>query len=435
MMEKTTLAMNERGFNVCPYWDNNDPDFLSFVPTSAHSGEGMCDLVTNLVKMGQFDNREKLMEKDIFECTVLEVKQIEGLGMTIDVTLVNGVLKQGDTIVVSGMNGPIVTKIRGLLTPFPMKEMRVKGDYQHHQKIKGAMGIKISAPDLDHALAGSALFRCTNERQIEEAKEMIEDDICDILDKYVDKTKEGVIVQASTLGSLEALLEFLKCSKIPVAAVGIGPVHKKDCMKGMKSVTGGDHMRHLEYATLLCFDVRVMPDAQKYADENGIKVFTAKIIYHLFDDFTEYKEKCEAERKIAEGTKAVFPCVLEMVKGAVFMAKSPIIIGCQVKEGVLKVGTPLCVPDKNIGLRIGTVESMEIQGKPLKEVRAKDGQFALKLAGDSQITYGRHFDDTNQIVSMITRDSLDALKAYFKADLEQSDLKLCVKLKKVFSII
>lgn len=129
MMEKTTLAMNERGFNVCPYWDNNDPDFLSFVPTSAHSGEGMCDLVTNLVKMGQFDHREKLMEKDTFECTVLEVKQIEGLGMTIDVTLVNGILKQGDTIVVSGMNGPIVTKIRGLLTPYPMKEMRVKGDY------------------------------------------------------------------------------------------------------------------------------------------------------------------------------------------------------------------------------------------------------------------------------------------------------------------
>lgn len=138
-----------------------------------------------------------------------------------------------------------------------------------------------------------------------------------------------------------------------------------------------------------------MPDAQKFADENGIKVFTAKIIYHLFDDFTEYKEKCEAERKLAEGTKAVFPCVLEMVKGAVFMAKNPIIIGCTVKEGILKVGTPLCVPDKNIGLRIGTVESMEIQNKPLKEVRAKDGQFALKLAGDSQITYGRHFDDTN----------------------------------------
>jgi translation initiation factor 5B len=37
--------------------------------------------------------------------------------------------------------------------------MRVKGQYVHHQKIKGAMGIKISAPHLDQAIAGSELFK------------------------------------------------------------------------------------------------------------------------------------------------------------------------------------------------------------------------------------------------------------------------------------
>jgi translation initiation factor 5B len=76
--------------------------------------------------------KQKLREKDEFECTVLEVKVIEGLGTTIDVILVNGVLKVGDTIVISGFNGPIVTTIRALLTPQPMKEMRVKGEYIHH---------------------------------------------------------------------------------------------------------------------------------------------------------------------------------------------------------------------------------------------------------------------------------------------------------------
>lgn len=63
---------------------------------------------------------------------MLEVKVIEGLGTTIDVVLVNGLLKVGDTIVISGLNGPIVTTIRALLTPQPMKELRVKGDYIHH---------------------------------------------------------------------------------------------------------------------------------------------------------------------------------------------------------------------------------------------------------------------------------------------------------------
>jgi len=56
----------------------------------------------------------------------------------------------------------------------------------------------------------------------------------DILDKYVDKTQDGVCVQASTLGSMEALLEFLKTSKISVCSISIGPVHKKDVLKAMK---------------------------------------------------------------------------------------------------------------------------------------------------------------------------------------------------------
>lgn len=83
----------------------------------------------------------------------------------------------------------------------------------------------------------------------------------DILEKYVDKTKEGVCVQASTIGSLEALLEFLYQSGIPVCAVNIGPVHKKDVLKAMKSTTTANEKANKEYACLLAFDVKVMPEA------------------------------------------------------------------------------------------------------------------------------------------------------------------------------
>ena len=103
----------------------------------------------------------------------MEVKVIEGHGHTIDVILVNGILNVGDTIILSGFNGPIVTTIRALLTPFPLKEMRVKGEYMHHQAIKGSMGIKISAPGLDYAIAGSELYRANNEEEIEDYKAQI----------------------------------------------------------------------------------------------------------------------------------------------------------------------------------------------------------------------------------------------------------------------
>ncbi len=154
------------------------------------------------------------------------------------------------------------------------------------------MGIKISAPGLENAIAGSELLRANTEKEIELAKAEINDNLYDILDKYVDKSQEGVCVQASTLGSLEALLEFLKTSKIPVVNISIGPVHKKDVMKAMKALAADESKQKKEFATLLAFDVRITPEAAKFAEEEGIKIFSANIIYHLFDEFTKYVKEC-----------------------------------------------------------------------------------------------------------------------------------------------
>ena len=99
---------------------------MSIVPTSALTGEGVPDLLYMILKLTQDLMGGKLESKEELECTVIEVKNIEGLGTTIDVVLLNGTLREGDTIVLAGLGGPIVTTIRALLTPQPMKEMRVK---------------------------------------------------------------------------------------------------------------------------------------------------------------------------------------------------------------------------------------------------------------------------------------------------------------------
>ena len=50
----------------------------------------------------------------------------------------------------------------------------------------------------------------------------------------------------------------------------------------------------------LSFDNKVIPEAQQFADANGIKIFNDDVIYHLFDSFIEYKKLCVLERKKAK---------------------------------------------------------------------------------------------------------------------------------------
>jgi translation initiation factor 5B len=267
------------------YYDNrNFAKYVSIVPTSAHTGEGIPDMLMLLVKLTQERMTEKLMYLSELECTVLEVKVIEGLGTTIDVILSNGVLHEGDRIVLCGLNGPIITNIRALLTPEPMKEMRVKSAYVHHKEVKAALGVKITAQDLQNSIAGSRLLVVGPDDDEDDLAEEVMGDLKGLLNR-IDKSGKGVCVQASTLGSLEALLEFLKTSKIPVSGINIGPVHKKDIMRCATMLE-----RAPEYAVLLCFDVKVDREAEEVAAEMGVKIFSANIIYHLFDSFTAYQK-------------------------------------------------------------------------------------------------------------------------------------------------
>ena len=141
-------------------------EYVSLIPTSAHTGEGVPDILMLLVQITQKMMVERIMWTPLVQCTVLEVKVVEGLGATADVILANGTLKRGDRIVMCGFGGAVVTRVRELLTPKPLREIRVKTDYLHHQSVDGAAGIKICANRLDSVVAGSAcMVRCRNPAQ------------------------------------------------------------------------------------------------------------------------------------------------------------------------------------------------------------------------------------------------------------------------------
>lgn len=162
--------------------------------------------------------------------------------------------------------------MKALLTPHPMKELRVKNEYLHHEEVRGSMGVKLMCAGLEKALAGSAIYKYETEDEMKEYSKMLEDDIKKVK-KTIKLKKEGVGVAASTLGSLEALLIFLKSQKIPVASVCIGDVNKNDLLRVLSPFVQDEKpCTKKEYLTMLCFDVKILPEAKKFAEMNKIHI-------------------------------------------------------------------------------------------------------------------------------------------------------------------
>lgn len=430
--KEVIVQLAEQSINASLFWENPDPrQWVSLVPTSAHTGEGMGNMLNLIVHLTQTMLAKRIQYvADTLDATVLEVKAIPGLGTTIDVILINGKLREGDKVVLAGHDGPIVTNIRSLLVPQPLKELRVKSPYEELKVIYGSMGVKICAHDLEKAVAGLQMYIATSEAEIERLKALCWNQFSHAM-KAIKCKPEGVYVQASTLGSLEALLEFLKESKIPYAGVRIGPVVKKDVMKASTML---EHSP--DHAVILAFDVKIERDAQEMADATGVKIFQAEIIYHLFDRFTEYKAKLKADRKEANRNKAVFPCKLRILPNCIFNKRDPIVVGVNIEDGILVPGTPIAVPSKDLDL-IGVVSTIEHDHKALESAR-KGQEVCIKIdhtSSDAPKLYGRHFDLNDILCSKITRDSIDVMKEHFRDDLEKSDWQLMIELKKLFQIV
>lgn len=435
---RVNLQLSENGINSSLYWENKDPrQYVSVIPTSAHTGEGVPDLLFNLVKLSQSMLTQRVTYRPELQCTVLDVRTVEGLGTTVDVMLINGVLREGDRIVVCTLGGAVVSHIRSLVTPHPLRELRVKGDYLHHKQLRGSMGIKLCATGLEEAVAGTNIVVIRDnepEEEIARIKRDIMKDFDDVV-KGFECQAEGVYVMSSTLGSLEALMVFLKESKIPVAQVAIGEVRLIDVRKASIML----EKKHKEYAVILAFDVKVSPEAQEEADHLGIRIMTAEIIYHLFDQFKAYIDAIRNAQRAAalSSNDAVFPCVIQIIPEFVFNKKGQLVFGVNIVDGSLRLGTPLCVADKG-NLEIGRVISIEKEHKAVEKANRGDS-VAIKIdtanSPNPTTTFGRHFDHTSKLYSVINRKTIDSLKEFFKEQMRKEDWLLVIELKRLFNII
>jgi len=419
---KIVLSLSEQGFSADLFTRVKDfARTVAVVPVSAKTGEGIADLLAVLAGLTQQYLRKRLQYAEgPAKGSVLEVKEIPGLGTVVDAIIYDGVLRVGDIIVLNGKSGPIISVVRSLLMPAPLSDMRAKGvKFVNVDEVHAAAGVRIAAAGLEEALAGSSLIAAKDEKEAKELTEALKGEVMELIFR---RDQVGVVVKADTLGTLEAMLEALKKYEVPVRLADVGNVSKSDVIEA--SFSG---RKDKSLGAVLAFNVKVLPEAELEASSLGVKIFQDNIIYHLLDQYLEWRQKLKEEELEARLNQLIRPGKFMIIPGYVFRRSDPAIVGVEVLGGVIRPGYPLITAK---GREIGKILAIRDNDKSL-DIARTGAKVAVSIEG--KIMIGRHVDEGETVYTDVPFDHatrlLNEFRSYISDD-EVLTLKEIAELKK-----
>jgi len=383
---------------------------IALVPTSAKTVEGLSELVMVLVGLTQQFLKKQLQTTDgPAKGAVLEVKEEPGLGMTLNAIVYDGTLHKDDLVAIGGKHGPITARVRTLLVPKPLDEMRDPRDkFTGVDCVYASAGVKIVAPDLENALAGAPLLAVPQGADVTKYCELITEEVGRV---RITKEIDGVIAKADTLGSLEAMAEILKANNVQVRSADIGDISKRDVIEA-SVVRQHDPL----VGTILAFGVKTLPDAEEEAEASGVKIFRDQVVYNLIDNYLKWvKEK--RERKSEEEFDAIVkPGKLMVLPNCIFRRAKPLVVGVEIKGGRIKPRVSLIrVEDSS---ELGEVQQVQDEGKTVSE--AKTGE-QVAISMDKPIA-GRHIFERDLLFVKVPEDDVKKLFANHLDDLTETDI-------------
>jgi len=410
--------LSDAGFSADLYWRVQDfQKNIGVVPLLAITGEGVPDLLTVLMGLSQRFMKEE-MAIDVQgpgEGTVLEVKDERGFGATIDTVVYDGVVRNGDQIVVGGQDEPIVTEIRALLQPRPLEEIRTEKKFEKVAEVGAAAGVKIAAPDLDRAMAGAPV-RVVRDRPVEEVVEEVKAELAEI---EVETAENGVVVKADTLGSLEAMANALREAEVPILRAEVGDIAPRD-------IAVAETANQDEHKAILGFNVDLLANAETELENADVKLFTDEVIYQLIEDYETYVEEKQRAQQETVLDKVVRPSRFRILPDHTFRQNDPAVVGVEVISGTVQNNRNVGYFEGNEFERVGQLSGIQKQGDDVDEARAGE---RVSIAIDGP-TVGRDIEEGDtlwteipekhakileqELKEEITADEREALAAYLE---------------------
>lgn len=402
----------DKGFESDLYF--NIKDFrksIPLIPVSAKTGEGVPELLMVLVGLAQrFLEDQLASETGAGKGTVLEVKEDVGLGTTVDAIIYSGVLRKEDTIIFGTRDEPLVTKIKALLKPKPMDEIRDPRErFESVKEVHAACGIKISAPDLDLVVPGAPL------RVVDGDEEALIEEIKSQSQVKIDLDKDGLFIKADTIGSLEALVKESREKGIDVRKVEIGNISRRDIME---TVALNNPLERAIFA----FNVKILPEAKEELANTEVAVFNEDVIYTIIEKYDLWlaKKKEELEKKRREDY--IHPGMIKFLPEYVFRVSHPAVIGVRVLGGRIKVDMRLMDQE---GKTIGTIKGLQLDNKAISEA-LQGAEVAISIEG---VTVGRQIKGGDIFFTDIPESDAKKLRLMDVLNEDEKDV-----LNKIFDI-
>lgn len=385
---------------------------LAIVPVSAITGEGIPELLLITTGLCQIFLKKRLeVNLDETRGIVLEVKTELGLGSTVDAIVYDGVLRKGDLVIMAGSDGVITTRVKAILVPKPLNDMRSPEDrFREVTEAVAAMGVKVVAQGLEYVIPGSPIYVAKDEAETSRLSHALRSEVESI---RIKSDRKGVVVKADTLGSLEALVSSLRKHGVPVRYTDIGSVSKRDITEA--SVTKREDSF---YGVVLAFNVRVLPEAEEESKRLGVPLFRSQVIYELIESYVKWMQELKTRTIEQQFSALVRPGKFRILEGLVFRRVDPIIVGVEVTAGVIKPGY-LIVNSKC--REVGTIMQIQDSGKVLEQAVAGQS-VAVSIKGSAMV--GRHVFEGESLYVRVPAEHARLFKTSFKEMLTQDELGL-----------
>ncbi|WP_400238131.1 translation initiation factor IF-2 [Methanomethylophilus alvi] len=357
---------------------------VALIPISAKTGEGVPDLMLMLIGLAQrFLETRLTKEEGPGKGTVLEVKEVKGLGQTLDMILYSGTLKTGATVAIGTRGAPLVTRIKAILKPKPLDEIRDPRDrFDNVKELHAAAGVKIAVQDATGVIAGAPI------RVVKNAKDPSIQEITEETSIKIETEEKGITIKADAIGSLEALAYEAKAAGIPIRKYGIGEITRRDVLES----SYGNDTHHV----ILGFNVSTSKDAEAEIATHSIKMMTNNIVYALIDDYKLWLDESTRQNESDKRVEFAFPAKITILPDHIFRVNKPAVVGVRVLAGRIRVGENLI--DRE-GKDCGTIKSVrDDDGNVLKEGVQGD-EVSVAIEG---VTVGRQINENDVLyVDMI----------------------------------